>query len=73
VSEEPEPKHRRGKSGWDPTSVIALVIVVGAFSLAAISIWTGHDEATIPAWVAALVGGVGIYYYKMNGNGNGKS
>jgi Na+/glutamate symporter len=60
-----DPKHRRSfRDDWDPKAVIALVVIVGAFVLAAISLTLDKPDATIPAWVAALVGGIGIYYYR---------
>jgi hypothetical protein len=62
-------KHRRGED-WGPREVIALIIIVLAFVLAGVTIVTDTPEATIPAWVAALIAGIGLYYYK-NGNGSG--
>lgn len=66
MSEDREPgKHRHSfRDDWNPRAVIAVVTVVGAFTLAIVSLLTDHPDATIPAWVAALIGGIGIYYYK---------
>jgi hypothetical protein len=56
-------------SGWDPRAVLALVVIVCAFILAGIHLVVDSpDEATIPAWVAALVAGIGLFYYR-NGKG----
>jgi hypothetical protein len=44
--------------------VMALVIIVGAFVLAGVALATDWPGDTIPAWLVALVGGVGIFYYK---------
>jgi hypothetical protein len=69
VADEPG-KHRHSfRDDWDPAAVIAIIVVIGAFGLAAIAMLTDADEATIPAWVAALVGGIGLFYYK-NGKGD---
>ena len=38
-----------------------------SFVLAVIAQVYGKPGATIPAWVAALVGGIGLYYYKETG------
>lgn len=63
--EDPHPP----KGNWDARAVIALVVIVLSFALAAIHLIVSPGEAqTIPAWVAALVGGIGLYYYK-NGKG----
>lgn len=67
MNEEPG-KHRR-RDAWGPREVIALVIIVGSFGLAVIHMLADSGErATIPAWVAALVAGIGVYYYR-NGKG----
>lgn len=65
VPEDGGGKHRQ-KDEWGPRSIIALVVIVMSFGLAALHIFTGSGdpEASIPAWVAALIGGIGIYYYK---------
>jgi hypothetical protein len=55
---------------WGPAEVIALVVIIGAFTLAALSVVAGKPGASVPAWVVALVGGIGLYYYK---NGKEKS
>jgi protein-S-isoprenylcysteine O-methyltransferase Ste14 len=59
-------RHRRSFN-WDPAAVIAIVVIVGAFTLAIVSMLTDAPEHSIPAWVAALVSGIGLYYYKKNG------
>lgn len=51
-------------NGWGPREIIALVVIVLSFVLAAVSMFKGVEGATIPAWVAALVAGIGVYYYK---------
>jgi hypothetical protein len=64
VSEEPG-KHRHSfRDDWNPRAIIALVVIVGAFILAGVALVLGKPSASIPAWVAALIGGIGIYYYK---------
>jgi CHASE2 domain-containing sensor protein len=69
VAEDPG-KHRRSfRDDWDPRAIIALIVIIGAFGLAAVALVMGKSGATIPAWVAALVGGISIYYYKANGKG----
>lgn len=73
---EPRPtvepgKHRRSfKDDWDPRFILALVIIVGAFCLAGIALAQDKEGATIPAWVAVLTGGIGIFYFK-NGKHSG--
>lgn len=59
-------KHRRGEN-WGPREVIALTIIVLSFVLAVVVQVQGLPGATIPAWVAALIAGVGLYYYKNGG------
>ena len=59
-------KHRA--EGWGPREVIALVIIVLSFVLAGFGYVLDIQGASIPAWVAALIGGIGLYYYK-NGKG----
>jgi hypothetical protein len=67
------PKHRRSyRDDWDPRFVLALVIIIGAFFLAGVALMQGKEGATIPAWVAVLTGGIGIFYFK-NGKGKGDS
>lgn len=62
---EPEPGKHRRSDVWGPREVIALVVIVGAFALAAVTLIYGETRrATIPAWVAALVAGIGVFYYK---------
>jgi hypothetical protein len=63
---QPPGKHR-GDS-WGPREVIALVVIVAAFGLAIVGEITDHPGATIPAWVAALIAGIGLYYYKNGGD-----
>lgn len=66
---EPVGRHRRSfRDDWDPRAVLAFVIIIGAFVLAGIAIIVDRPGATIPAWVVALTGGIGLYYFK-----NGKS
>jgi hypothetical protein len=60
-------KHRRGED-WGPREVIAITIIVLAFVMGGIALVAGKPNASIPAWVAALVAGIGLYYYK-NGKG----
>jgi hypothetical protein len=62
VSQEPG-KHRQ-RDQWGPKEVIALVIIVLSFGMAIITQILDKPGASIPAWVAALVGGIGLYYYK---------
>jgi hypothetical protein len=66
IVESKEPgKHRRSyRDDWDPRFVLALVVILGAFFLAGVALAQGKDGATIPAWVAVLTGGIGIYYFK---------
>ena len=59
-------KHRRGED-WGPREVIAITIIVLAFVMGGIAHVDGKPNASIPAWVAALVAGIGLYYYKGNG------
>jgi hypothetical protein len=63
-----EPGKHRSRDKWGPQEVIALVVVIMAFGLAIIALIMDKPEASVPAWVVALVGGVGVYYFK-----NGKS
>jgi hypothetical protein len=65
-----EPGKHRARDQWGPAEVIAIVVVVGAFTLAIVALFTDHPGASVPAWVVALVGGIGFYYYK---NGKEKS
>ena len=60
-------KHRRGDD-WGPREVIALVIIVMSFILAAVGYYADIPDATVPAWVVGLVSGIGLYYFK-NGKG----
>jgi hypothetical protein len=63
-------KHRRSfRDDWDPRAIIALVVIIGAFALAFVSVVTHTNGATVPAWTIALIGAIGIYYYK-NGKGD---
>ena len=62
-----DPGKHRGDD-WGPREVIALVIIVLAFIMGGIALYTGEPEAAVPAWVVALVSGIGLYYYK-NGKG----
>jgi hypothetical protein len=62
-----DPGKHRARDQWGPQEVIALVVIIGAFALAVIALVWGKPNATIPAWVAALVAGIGLYYYKANG------
>lgn len=64
------PGKHRNKDQWGPREVIALVIIVCSFVLAGVGYFADIPGASIPAWVAALVAGIGLYYYK-NGNGSG--
>lgn len=59
-----DPGKHRARDQWGPQEVIAIIIVVGAFILAGAALITDREGSTIPAWVAALVGGVGLFYYK---------
>lgn len=58
-----EPGKHRGDD-WGAKEVIALVIIVSSFVLAGIAQILDKPGASIPAWVAALVAGIGLYYYK---------
>jgi hypothetical protein len=58
-----DPGKHRGDT-WGPREVIALVIIVMSFSLAAIAQILDKPGASIPAWVAGLIAGIGLYYYK---------
>ena len=60
-------KHRRGEQ-WGPREVLAAFIIMGSFAYAFIALVTDHPSAEVPAWVAVLVGGIAVYYYK-NGKG----
>ena len=62
-----EPGKHRARDAWGPREIIALVVIVGAFTLAVVALIWGKPGATIPAWVAALVAGIGLFYYKVNG------
>ena len=62
-------KHRA--NDWGPREVIALVIIVMSFVLAVIAQVYGKPGATIPAWVAALIAGIGSVL--LQGNGKGES
>jgi hypothetical protein len=58
-------RHRRSfRDDWNPQAIIALVVIIGALALAFASIVTHTSGATVPAWVVALIGAIGIYYYK---------
>jgi hypothetical protein len=69
MSDDNSDNHHRGE-GWGPREVIALVVIIGAFGLAGWALATGHEGATVPAWVVALIGAISFYYFK-NGKGNG--
>ena len=56
-------KHQAGNA-WGPREIIALVVIGGSFLLAGTALVLDRPGATIPAWVAALVGGVAFYLYK---------
>jgi hypothetical protein len=58
-----EPGKHRGDQ-WGPREVIALVIIVLSFVLAGIGYYKNVEGASIPGWVAALVGGVALFLYK---------
>ena len=64
----PPGKHRG--EGWGPREVLALVIIVLSFVLAGIGQLLDKPGVSVPAWVVALVGGIGLYYYR---NGKGES
>jgi hypothetical protein len=65
---EYRPEHRRSfRDDWDPRAVITIIIIIGAFTLAIVSMIVDAPGHSVPAWVAALIGGIGFYYYKSNG------
>ena len=64
-----EPGRHRGDS-WGAREIIALTIIVLAFVMGGIALVAGKPNATVPAWVVALVGGVGMFYFK-NGKEGG--
>jgi O-antigen/teichoic acid export membrane protein len=64
-----EPGKHRARDQWGPAEVIALVVIIGAFMLAAVGLAFDKPGASVPAWVVALVGGIGLYYYRTNGKG----
>ena len=68
-SVEPPGKHR-ARDQWGPREIIALVIIVLSFVLAGVGYITDIEGASVPAWVAALIGGVSLYLYR---NGKGSS
>jgi hypothetical protein len=65
-----DPGKHRSRDQWGPREVIALVVIIGAFVLAGWALATGHEGATVPAWVVALIGAISLYYFK-NGKDNG--
>jgi hypothetical protein len=66
-----DPGKHRMRDQWGPAGVIALVVIIGAFTLAAVAVITDKQGASVPAWVVALIGGIGLYYYKNNGDSSG--
>jgi hypothetical protein len=64
-----EPGKHRARDAWGPQEVIAIVVVIGAFTLAVMALVTDHPGASVPAWTVALLGGIGLYYFKANGKG----
>jgi hypothetical protein len=70
MSNDDPGKHRGRGETWGPREVLALVIIVGAFVLAGVAAVLDREGATVPAWVAVLIGGIAIYYYK-NGSSSG--
>ena len=62
-----EPGRHRGDS-WGPREIIAIVVIVLSFGLALAAEITDHPGASVPAWVVALVAGIGLYYYGKNGS-----
>jgi hypothetical protein len=59
-----EPGKHRARDAWGPREVIAITIIILAFAMGVIAQVAGEPEATIPAWLAALIAGIGLYYYK---------
>lgn len=65
-----DPGKHRARDAWGPREVIAIVIIVGSFMLAVIGLVTDHQEQSVPAWAVALVGGVGLYFFKNGKEGS---
>lgn len=65
--EDPRFKHRR--VDWDVRGILAILAVLGAFSLAftQLTLDLGSD---IPAWAATLVGAVAGFYFGSRGGGS---
>jgi hypothetical protein len=64
-----DPGKHRARDAWGPREVMAIVIIGGSFMLAGIALVADKEGATIPAWVAGLVGGVALFYFR---NGEAK-
>lgn len=49
---------------WGPQEVIAVIVIIGAFVLAFVALFTSQPDAKIPAWVAVMIGGAAFYLYR---------
>jgi hypothetical protein len=66
-------KTGRRRIDWDVRGILAILSLVGAFSLAGVQLAI-LNTAEIPAWAAAVVSGVTGFYFGSRGgstNGNG--
>lgn len=62
---------QRRRIDWDVRGIIAILALIGTFTLAGAQLLLGHS-ADIPAWAAALVATVTTYYFVSRGS-NGQT
>jgi len=60
----------RRRVDWDVRGILALLALLGAFSLAFAQLVRG-DDANIPAWAATTVGAIVGFYFGGRGSANG--
>lgn len=60
----------RRRVDWDVRGILALLALLGAFSLAFAQLVRGGD-ANIPAWAATTVGAIVGFYFGGRGSTNG--
>jgi len=59
----------RRRIDWDVRGILAIMALLGAFSLAFVQLVVLRDTAEIPAWAAAVVSGVTGFYFGSRGGG----
>jgi len=67
---DPERQTEKARIDWDVRGILAILAVVGAFSLAFVQLlFAPVASAEIPAWAAAVVSGVTGFYFGSRSSG----